>query len=649
MSETLTPFPLQSVNITQIGSSAFSLGQQLAAASLPVVLTAAQLTTLTPPAAITNYANETGGNLATINTNTAPLVASGGGGYIRQDSTATIAKESGGNLATLAGAVSSSKFQVNISQVAGGAATNAGQTGALQVGGAVATNSNVSSATYPLLVAGSDYGATPKIQNLKIDSSGNAQVAITNTPTVTANAGTNLNTSALALESGGNLATIAGAVISQETTTSGVKGVTIFGAVTTNAPSYTTGKSDALSLDPSGLLRVSLKDSPANTNKFLVTPDSVALPAHQSVNVDQIGGSTLTIGQQTAANSIPVILPSATITTLTPPAAITGFALDATLTGGTQQTKVTNGTNIADVVANDTGYNGQAINGATKTISFTTSSSGAQTLAANTDCRGYSWITIITTGIGSGLAWGGQFAPNSGGTYITCSQFTDDTSPLNGPGGLGTSNNKIYSSPILADYFQLNVTALSSGTLSGYIILSTMPRSDRWILAGLYNNGNAGNMNNAASTGDANGGAGMVSVGASKYRGDGNWDRSRIPVTFKTATATASGNTAVWTPTSGKKFRLMRYKIDVPANAAISGGGVVVDITFQDSSTDMNQGTSLFIPTTAVTTSVGGFTTGWIDLGNGILSASANNVLNINLSSTLTTSKVRVQVCGTEE
>lgn len=43
------------------------------------------------------------GNLATIKTNTDTLSASGAGGYIRQDSTATIAKETGGNLATLAG------------------------------------------------------------------------------------------------------------------------------------------------------------------------------------------------------------------------------------------------------------------------------------------------------------------------------------------------------------------------------------------------------------------------------------------------------------------------------------------------------------------------------------------------------------------
>lgn len=41
-------------------------------------------------------------SLASVKTNTDPLVASGAGGYVRQDSTATIAKETGGNLATIA-------------------------------------------------------------------------------------------------------------------------------------------------------------------------------------------------------------------------------------------------------------------------------------------------------------------------------------------------------------------------------------------------------------------------------------------------------------------------------------------------------------------------------------------------------------------
>lgn len=53
------------------------------------------------------------------------------------------------------------------------------------------------------------------------------------------------------------------------------------------APSVNSGTKDA------GTLRVVLAtDQPALTNKLLVTPDSVALPANQSVNVAQIAGNT---------------------------------------------------------------------------------------------------------------------------------------------------------------------------------------------------------------------------------------------------------------------------------------------------------------------------------------------------------------------
>lgn len=53
------------MNIAEVGGSSFALGQQLAAASLPVVLTASQLTTLTPPSN-TGYALDS--SLSTINT-----------------------------------------------------------------------------------------------------------------------------------------------------------------------------------------------------------------------------------------------------------------------------------------------------------------------------------------------------------------------------------------------------------------------------------------------------------------------------------------------------------------------------------------------------------------------------------------------------
>lgn len=53
-------------SLSSIDGKTPALGQALAAASVPVVLTAAQITTLTPPAALTNYALESGGNLSTI-------------------------------------------------------------------------------------------------------------------------------------------------------------------------------------------------------------------------------------------------------------------------------------------------------------------------------------------------------------------------------------------------------------------------------------------------------------------------------------------------------------------------------------------------------------------------------------------------------
>lgn len=77
---------------------------------------------------------------------------------------------------------------------------------------------------------------------------------------VTANAGTNLNTSALALESGGNLASIKTNTdnlnLSQGSSTSGQKGALIQAAVTTAAPSYTNAQTSPLSLTTAGALRV---------------------------------------------------------------------------------------------------------------------------------------------------------------------------------------------------------------------------------------------------------------------------------------------------------------------------------------------------------------------------------------------------------
>lgn len=127
----------------------------------------------------------------------------------------------------------------------------------------------------------------------------------------------------------------------------------------------------------------------------------------------------------------------------------------------------------------------------------------------------------------------------------------------------------------------------------------------------------------------------------------------RTPNTFKTASvaATATGNSAVWTPTSGKKFRLMRFQITAQGLAATVSAAVTV--SFQDSSTGITIGTyDVDVPAVAgIVSGIDDISMGWIDLGNGFLSAAANNVLNFNISAAGagTVGTYRINVCGTEE
>lgn len=87
--------------------------------------------------------------------------------------------------------------------------------------------------------------------NLNVNLAGNSFGALTVSGTVTANAGTNLNTSALALDTSVN-----GLLLSQGSTTAAQKGPLIQGAVTTGAPTYTTAQTSPISLDTSGNVRV---------------------------------------------------------------------------------------------------------------------------------------------------------------------------------------------------------------------------------------------------------------------------------------------------------------------------------------------------------------------------------------------------------
>lgn len=135
--------------------------------------------------------------------------------------------------------------------------------------------------------------------------------------------------------------------------------------------------------------------------------------------------------------------------------------------------------------------------------------------------------------------------------------------------------------------------------------------------------------------------------------GVGLWTAQRYPNIFKTASvvATATGNSAVWTPAAGKKFRIMRFQITAQGLGATASAAVTV--SFQDNVTGITIGTyDVDVPVTAnVVSGVTQVSGGWIDIGNGFLSAAANNVLNFNISAAgaATTGTYRINVCGTEE
>jgi hypothetical protein len=145
--------------------------------------------------------------------------------------------------------------------------------------------------------AGTEYNIGVGLR--KIASGGSVEAGTATDPLRTDPVGTTaqpITASSLPLPTGAATdASVTGLQVAQGSSTSGQKGDLVQGAVTTNAPSYTTAQTSPLSLDTSGLLRVSLKDTPANTNKILVTPDSVALPANQSVNVNQLAGTATSV------------------------------------------------------------------------------------------------------------------------------------------------------------------------------------------------------------------------------------------------------------------------------------------------------------------------------------------------------------------
>lgn len=121
---------------------------------------------------------------------------------------------------------------------------------------------------------------------------------------------------------------------------------------------------------------------------------------------------------------------------------------------------------------------------------------------------------------------------------------------------------------------------------------------------------------------------------------------------YKTGILTAIGDTNIWTPPAGKRWRLEKYQIFIPSGCASAAPGNLFSINFKDNATPLNLGFECTVPTTAVTAGPvsQGSTTGMIELpGNGILSAAEGNILKANLNAALTAGNAAYLLIGKEE
>jgi len=110
-------------------------------------------------------------------------------------------------------------------------------------------------------------------------------------------------------------------------------------------------------------------------------------------------------------------------------------------------------------------------------------------------------------------------------------------------------------------------------------------------------------------------------------------DMIRTPTTFKMIDAvsvTAGSGATVWTPASGKKFRLMGWSLSVASAAAIE---------FHDHTVG-----TIVLQTPLL--AAGGIHNSRGELGNGFISASANNVLKLDVTANAAVSGM---VWGVEE
>jgi len=276
--------------------------------------------------------------------------------------------------------------------------------------------------------------------------------------TVTANAGTNLNTSALALDT-----SIQGLLVSQGGAIAGKAGPMVQGSVTTAAPTYTTGTVNPLSLDTAGNLRVNVVAGSAsgNVGQGSTTSGETGPMAQGAVTT---AAPTYTTGQTN-----PLSIDTAGNLRVTVPTAIQGGTVGSAPPGAGNQ--VMQGVlDSSGNVANPSLIGAQGGPLEAQAADLTTASTPVGTGGS---------ISVVLEG-----ERGVVFQLQSGGTGVytvtpQCSSDAGVTYPVNGSivnpvTGITSTTATISSGQATTDYpvlcptgssnAQMNVTAFTSGT-----------------------------------------------------------------------------------------------------------------------------------------------------------------------------------------
>lgn len=272
----------------------------------------------------------------------------------------------------------------------------------------------------------------------------------------------------------------------------------------------------------------------------------------------------------------------------------------------------------ADVRVNVAGYKYfrtriSSISGATVTVSGYLTTADFDNIVGYMDAFGNSDSNLADRLVLGTSAYNLLYNGSSWARQRTANQYTDGNTGSTMPGFAIFANNGTS-----FDRVRTAADGMGTGTLATQPVLWGGSSYNRQYSAG--------------AIGDAHGGASIATQAGYGYAGSTGFDRMRVGKIYKYIEfLNLADNTAttVWTPAAGRKFRLMAVQISASAASILhlrDGAGGTIFHTQRTAGIDSKA----------------------FDFGNGYISSTANNVLEI-LNKSAATINVWVTAWGTEE